>query len=79
MTPEDAAIAEALMRLAHERGAERSFCPSEASRAVSPDGWRALMPRVRWVASGLPLRATQKGQTVDPLTARGPIRLRLAQ
>jgi hypothetical protein len=33
------------------------------------------MPEVRRVAAELPLRATQKGRAVDPMTARGPIRL----
>jgi hypothetical protein len=73
----DAAIADALMDLAHRRGAGRSFCPSEAARALAAD-WRPLMPEVRRVAAGLPLVATQKGARVDPVTARGPIRLGLA-
>lgn len=74
----DDEIADALMRLARARGAGKTFCPSEAARALSGD-WRALMPRVREVAAGLPLVATQKGQAVDPVTARGPIRLGLAE
>jgi hypothetical protein len=74
--PDDAAIAAVLMDLAHRRGAGASFCPSEAARALSGD-WRPLMPEVRRVAAGLPLVATQRGQPVDPRTARGPIRLRL--
>lgn len=65
------------MDLAHRRGAGASFCPSEAARALSDD-WRTLMPDVRRVAAGLPLVATQKGAVVDPVAARGPIRLRLA-
>ncbi|WP_245904274.1 DUF3253 domain-containing protein [Roseicyclus mahoneyensis] len=65
------------MDLAQQRGAGASFCPSEAARALSDD-WRPLMPEVRRVAAGLPLVATQKGAPVDPMTARGPIRLRLA-
>lgn len=73
----DEVIADALMDLAHRRGARASFCPSEAARALSED-WRPLMPEVRRVAAGLPLVATQKGAPVDPRTARGPIRLRLA-
>lgn len=73
----DAAIAEVLMDLAHRRGAGRSFCPSEAARALSQD-WRPLMPDVRRVAAGLPLAATQKGAPVDPVLATGPIRLALA-
>ena len=73
----DAEIAAALMSLARARGADKSFCPSEAARALAHD-WRALMPEVRRVAAALPLRATQKGRPVDPATARGPIRLSLA-
>ncbi|NKX43369.1 DUF3253 domain-containing protein [Roseibacterium sp. KMU-115] len=69
-------MADALMDLAHRRGVGRSFCPSEAARALSAD-WRPLMPEVRRVAAGLPLVATQKGAAVDPVTARGPIRLGL--
>ena len=72
----DAQIAAALMRLARERGPEKSFCPSEAARALGPD-WRPLMPEVRRVAASLPLKATQKGRAVDPVAARGPIRLSL--
>ncbi|MGK7752483.1 MULTISPECIES: DUF3253 domain-containing protein [unclassified Roseovarius] len=74
----DDEIAEVLMRLARARGTGRTFCPSEAARALSGD-WRKLMPRVREVAAGLPLVATQKGQAVDPVAAKGPIRLGLAE
>jgi hypothetical protein len=76
VTPDDARIAAVLMDLAHRRGVGRSFCPSEAARALAED-WRPLMAEVRRVAAGLPLRATQKGMAVDPVTARGPIRLGL--
>ncbi|MFP4305055.1 DUF3253 domain-containing protein [Rhodosalinus sp.] len=75
-SPSDAKIAETLMALARARGPGKSFCPSEAARALAED-WRALMPEVRRVAADLPLRATQKGQSVDPVTAHGPIRLHL--
>lgn len=73
----DAEIAAELMRLARARGAGKSFCPSEAARALAED-WRALMPEVRRVAADLPLRATRKGRPVDPVAERGPIRLSLA-
>ncbi|MBF9042816.1 DUF3253 domain-containing protein [Rhodobacterales bacterium HKCCE4037] len=69
----DAEIAEALLRLAAER-AGRTFCPSEAARVLADD-WRPLMPEVRRVAAELGLHATQRGVAVDPVTARGPIRL----
>ena len=71
----DDRIAAVLMTLARER-APRSFCPSEAARRLSDD-WRPLMADVRRVAQGLPLQATQGGTRVDPVAARGPIRLSL--
>lgn len=74
--PSDDSIENALMELAHRRGRGRSFCPSEAARMLAED-WRPLMPEIRRVAASLPLRATQKGRVVDPLRAKGPIRLGL--
>jgi hypothetical protein len=80
MPPDDARIAAELTALALDRGPGRSFCPSEAARALAAD-WRALMPAVRRVAGAMQdrgeLRATQKGTPVHPATARGPIRLSL--
>lgn len=70
----DADIAAALMRMAKDRGAGKSFCPSDVARALAED-WRPLMPEVRRVAATLPLVATQAGTVVNPVTARGPIRL----
>jgi hypothetical protein len=72
----DDRIAEVLMDLAHRRGRGATFCPSEAARALAED-WRPLLPEARRVAAGLPLRATQGGASVDPVAARGPIRLGL--
>jgi hypothetical protein len=76
MSATDHDIADTLMVLAQARGPDKSFCPSEVARRLSDD-WRPLMPRVRRVAAGLPLLATQGGRAVDPVLARGPIRLRL--
>ena len=66
------------MTLARARGPGKTFCPSEAARQIRTE-WRGLMPDVRRVAAGLPLRATQKGAPIDPVTAIGPIRLGLAE
>lgn len=78
----DEGLREAILTLAHERGAARSFCPSDVARRLTAN-WRPLMPEVRRVAAALQaegrVQATQKGAPVDPLAARGPIRLRLAQ
>ena len=77
MKPSDAEIADRIRDLCHARGAGKSICPSEVARALHGD-WRALMPDVRRVAGTLDgIEATQKGQPVDPIMARGPIRLRL--
>lgn len=75
-TPSDEEIAQILMSLAQARGPSKSFCPSEAARRLSDD-WRPMMGRVRRVALGLPLVATQKGRKVDMRHVRGPIRFSL--
>lgn len=70
-------IRDAILDLALQRGREKSLCPSEVAKGLSPD-WRAIMPEVRAVAARMPeIRATQGTVEVDPVTARGPIRLRL--
>ncbi len=67
-----------LLTLALARGAGKSFCPSDAARALAPD-WRPLMPDIRRVAARMQaeglLQATQRGQPVRADSARGPIRL----
>ena len=74
--PSDNRIREVLLDLAHQRGADKSFCPSEAARALSPN-WRDLMHDIRRVAAGMDaLEATQGGRPVDAVQAKGPIRLR---
>jgi len=73
----DAEIAGAIRDLAHQRGRGKTFCPSEAARALSAD-WRPLMPDIRRVAAGLEdITASQKGTPVDLQTAKGTIRLGL--
>lgn len=78
--PPEPEVADAILTLAHERGAGRTFCPSEVARRLAED-WRPLMGEVRRVAAALAgdgrLKVTQKGQEVDARTARGPIRLGL--
>ncbi|WGV15837.1 DUF3253 domain-containing protein [Fuscovulum ytuae] len=77
MTPSDEVIAALMLDLALRRGRGKTFCPSDVARGLAAD-WRPLMGRVRMVAaSHADIEAVQKGEPVDPLTARGPIRLRL--
>jgi hypothetical protein len=67
-----------LIRLARAR-IGKTFCPSEAARALEANDWRELMPLIRQVAHDLvttnQLLCTQRGRKVDPLAAHGPIRL----
>ena len=82
----DPHIEAALLALIAQRGHQASVCPSEVACALSPDDWRALMPRVRQVAGQLALRGlldiSQGGKSVSPSTLpngpwKGPIRVRL--
>ena len=76
----DGEIEAALAAFAARRGASKTFCPSEAARALGTD-WRPLMPDIRRVAGDMQdrgaLQAYWKGAPVDPRTARGAIRLGL--
>ncbi|HAG63132.1 MAG TPA: DUF3253 domain-containing protein [Kocuria sp.] len=71
----EAATIRALLR--HRAG--KTICPSDVARTLGGDDWRDLMPQIRDVAGDMAgvgeITVTQKGETVDPCTARGPIRL----
>lgn len=76
-------IADCILALCRERGADKTICPSEVARRLAPGdaGWRALMPAVRAAAAVLTkdgrLVVLQRGVAVDPGAAQGPIRLGL--
>lgn len=81
--PDDAAVAAAVRSRVARCAGGASACPSEVARALAPDAWRPLMPRVREAARRLArageLEITQGGRRIDPdATTRGPIRLRPA-
>jgi len=69
-----------LLDLARRLGPGKTFCPSEAARALGGD-WQSRMGGVRAEAAILceegRLVASQGGVPVNPFTARGPIRLGL--
>lgn len=75
-----ARLERAIDALLDRRRAGASICPSEAARAVDPEGWRELMPATRAAAGRLAatgaVQVTQGGMVVDGTTARGPVRLR---
>lgn len=73
-------IAAKIHELLAQRAGDKTICPSDAARALRPEGdWRALMDEVRGVAAheveAGRLEVRQQGEVVDPATARGPIRL----
>ena len=72
----------AILALLERRRADATICPSEAARALDPDGWRELMPAARAAAGRLAadgaVEVTQGGRLVDVATARGPVRIRRA-
>ena len=79
-TSTDEALEAAVRSLLAGRSSDATICPSEAARAVSPEGWRALMEPARaavrrLVAAG-EVDVVQGGRVVDPSTAKGPIRIK---
>ena len=74
------ALEQAIDGLLDQRRAGTTICPSEAARAVDPEGWRELMPAARAAAGRLAdagdVEVTQRGEVVDVATARGPVRVR---
>jgi hypothetical protein len=76
----DQRLERAIGELLDRRRPEVSICPSEAARAVDPDGWRELMPAARAAAGRLAAagaaEVTQAGVVVDVATAHGPVRIR---
>jgi hypothetical protein len=74
------AITNALLRIAAERGPEKSLCPTDVARAVSAENWRPLLGAVRKVAADLArqgkIEILRKGKPINPDDMRGVIRLR---
>ena len=73
-----------ILQLLARRAPTSSICPSDAARAVAGDGdWRRLMGPTREAARRLvaagEVEVTQGGEQVDPVAARGPIRIRFAR
>jgi hypothetical protein len=81
----DDALERAIIDLLNARARGATICPSEAARAVCPEGqdWHDLMEPARRAARRLVVSGaiviTQGGRIVDPSTAKGAIRLRLAR
>lgn len=71
---------EAIMSLLHARGPHKTICPSEALPAELKQD-KVMMEHVRRSARLLcaenKIEITQSGKAVDPLSFKGPIRLKL--
>jgi hypothetical protein len=76
----DRRLERTILELLDARAAAATICPSDAARAVDPDGWRDLMQPARRAAGRLVaeggVEITQRGNVVDLATARGPVRIR---
>lgn len=72
-------LAAAMRALLRHRAPTSTICPSDAARIVAGDRFRSVMDEVRRVAGRLReagvVRTTQRGEDVDPLEARGPLRI----
>ena len=82
VSPTDLRLERAILELLEHRARGATVCPSEAALVVAPDRWRPLMEPARRAARRLvaagEVEITQGGRVVDPSTAKGPIRVRLA-
>ncbi len=81
---DESVIAQKMLSLLKQRGAEKSICPSEIARALADDSnWRSLMVPVRAVARKLARQGnvviTQRGKPVEPDNFKGPVRISLRQ
>lgn len=60
--------------LRHRAGG--TVCPSEVARIADGAHWRSRMPLVREVAAGMAgVVVLQRGEPVDAVAAKGPVRL----
>ena len=68
-----------ILRIAEQRGSDKTLCPSDAARSIGGETWRDLMTDARRIAFDLAgegaVEVTQHGEPVEP-DARGPIRIR---
>lgn len=75
------ALRAVILRIAEQRGIDKTLCPSEAARSIGGEQWRYLMPEARRTAFELAgeglVDVTQHGERVQP-DARGPVRIRWA-
>jgi hypothetical protein len=78
--PIETAIFEKLSAIDPKGENGKSIEPAEVAKALQPEQWQRMMPKVRGMALGLMrqgrLTITKKGKPVDPNGFKGVIRLR---
>ncbi|RYY07644.1 MAG: DUF3253 domain-containing protein [Sphingobacteriaceae bacterium] len=74
-------IEQAILKMATNRGVDKTICPSEVAREIFDDNWRNQMDNIRNVAFELEkagkIDIMQKGQKINPNHIIGPIRIRI--
>jgi len=79
--PIETAIFENLAKADPKGVGGKSIEPAEVAKALQPEQWQRMLPKVRACALGLMrqgrLTITKKSKAVDPNAFRGVIRLRL--
>lgn len=79
--PIEAAIFERLSKADPKGEGKASIEPAEVAKALQPDQWQRVLPKVKTTALGLMrqgrLVITKKGKAIDPAKMKGVIRLRL--
>jgi hypothetical protein len=73
-------IRSVILKLAEERGTQKTFGASDVARAVDQKNWRILLDQVRLVA-GILIRegkiiATRSGKVTDAANLKGHLRFR---
>ncbi|MAI24636.1 MAG: hypothetical protein CMN75_01270 [Spirochaeta sp.] len=75
----DQALENKILELLESEPRGGSVCPSEAARELDPRGWKSLLEPARCAARRLEskgkIHMKQKGQNINPSTAKGAIRL----
>lgn len=79
--PIEAAIFEKLAKADPKGVGGKSIEPAEVAKALQPEQWQRMLPKVKAIALGLMrqgrLTITKKGKPIDPVQMKGVIRLRL--
>jgi len=79
--PIEAAIFERLGKADPQGLGKASIEPAEVAKAMQPDQWQRVLPKVKTTALGMMRRGqliiTKKGKAIDPGRMKGVIRLRL--